>query len=477
MHFSDFFKPLNLLILVFYFSCCLFFIHISTPRQTRLDAILESGKITVITSNNSNCYYFYRDGYMGFEYDLAKAFAEYLGVELEVLIADKWKDMVSNLNKGAGDFIAANISMTKQRQKDVVFSKGYMEIEQYAIVHRNNRGIKKISDLRGKTICVRRGTSYQEQLESIKNRGFDFIIKLVEDLPTEELLRRVAKKDIKITIADTNIALLNRKYFPGIKMACSISHKENLGWSVKAENSELIEKINLFFDLMKENGRFEKIYSKYYEGIDSFDYVDMAIFHRRLKARLPRHRTMIMEAAEKYAFDWRLIAAQIYQESHFNVWAKSPAGAYGLMQLTRSTAKSLGVKEIYNSNQNINAGVEHLRNLYDHFDKSIGSDRLLISLAAYNVGQGHIWDAMNLSRRKGLNPYKWQSIMITLPLLRYKKYYQKAAFGYCRGTEPVNYVKRIMVYYDILKYQGIEYKALNKCSSPPQKDYASFLPQ
>ena len=477
MHFSDFFKPFNLLILILYFSCSLFFIHINTPRQTRLDAILESDKITVITSNNSNCYYFYRDGYMGFEYDMVKAFAEYLGVELEVMVADKWEDMVSNLNKGAGDFIAANIFTTENRQKDVVFSKGYMEIEQYAIIHRNNRGIKKISDLNGKTIYVRRGTSYQEQLESIKNRELDFTVKLVEDLPTEELLRRVAKKDIKITIADTNIALLNRRYFPAIKMACSISQKENLGWAVKAGNRELIEKINLFFDLIKENGRFEKIYNRYYEDIDSFDYVDMAIFHRRLKARLPRYRSIIMETSEKYGFDWRLIAAQIYQESHFNIWAKSPAGAYGLMQLTHSTAKSLGVKEIYDSSQNINAGVEHLRNLYDHFDKSSDSDRLLISLAAYNVGQGHIWDAMNLSRKKGLDPYQWQSIMITLPLLRYKKYYQKAAFGYCRGTEPVNYVKRIMVYYDILKYQGVKYKAFNKSSSPLQRDYVSFLSQ
>jgi len=475
LHLSFFFKPLNLLILILYFSCSIFFIHINTPRQTRLDTILESGKITVITSNNSNCYYFYRDGYMGFEYDMAKAFADYLGVELKVLVSDKWENMVSDLTKAAGDFIAANISITDQRQKDVVFSKGYMEIEQYVIVHRNNRSIKKISDLLGKTIYVRRGTSYQEQLESIKNRGVDFTIKFVEDLPTEELLRRVAKKDIKITIADTNIALLNRRYFPGIKMACSISQKENLGWAVKAENRELLEKINLFFDLIKGNGRFKKIYNKYYEGIDSFDYVDMAIFHRRLKARLPRHRSIIIKASEKYGFDWRLIAAQIYQESHFNAWAKSHAGAYGLMQLTRSTAKSLGVKEIYNSSQNINAGVEHLRNLYNHFDKSGDSDRLLISLAAYNVGQGHIWDAMNLARKKGLNPYQWQSIMITLPLLRYKKYYQKAAFGYCRGTEPVNYVKRIMVYYDILKYQGIEYRALNKRSSPQQKDYASFL--
>jgi len=153
-----------------------------------------------------------------------------------------------------------------------------------------------------------------------------------------------------------------------------------------------------------------------------------------------------------------LIAAQIYQESHLNPRAKSRAGAKGLMQLLPGTARSLDVNDIYNPVENINAGVRHLKNLYDHFDSANGTDRMLIALAAYNVGQGHMGDARRLAAKMNLDPNSWESLTETLPLLRYRKYYKNAKYGYCRGTEPVMYIKQIMIYYDILKRQGIEYE-------------------
>ncbi|MCK5485070.1 MAG: transglycosylase SLT domain-containing protein, partial [Desulfobacterales bacterium] len=163
-------------------------------------------------------------------------------------------------------------------------------------------------------------------------------------------------------------------------------------------------------------------------------------------------------AAKKHGFDWRLIAAQIYQESHLNPWAKSRAGARGLMQIMPSTGKSLGVTDLFDPVQNINAGVQHLKNLFEHFETANGKDRLLIALAAYNIGQGHIHDARKLAKKKGLAPNKWESLAKTLPLLRYRKYYKHAKYGFCRGTEPIRYIKQIMIYYDVLKRQGFEYK-------------------
>ncbi|MBC8392567.1 MAG: transglycosylase SLT domain-containing protein, partial [Deltaproteobacteria bacterium] len=201
-----------------------------------------------------------------------------------------------------------------------------------------------------------------------------------------------------------------------------------------------------------------KIYSRYFKDIDIFDYVDLRTYHRRIKTRLPRYKEVIKEVAERYGFDWRLIAAQIYQESHFNPAAKSHAGAAGLMQLTRKTAESLGVKKIFNPTENIIAGVNHLKNLYDHYDKAKGWERLYIALAAYNIGQGHVWDARRLAEKLNFDPNKWSSLVKTLPMLRYRKYNKNAKYGYCRGTEPVNYVKQILIYYDILKRQGIEYR-------------------
>ncbi len=453
--------PVYLLIIIVYISICVLFVHQFTPRATILDNILKAGKIKVITRNNSHCYYIYRDQPMGFEYDLVNAFADYLGVKLEIIIAEKWDEMIPTLMDGRGELIAASMTITSKRKKQVAFSSGYMSTQQYIIAHRNNRDIKKAEDLAGKTVYVRKETSYQERLEALKRGGIDLTIALQDNTPTEELIQQVAEKSIAFTVADKNIALLNRRYYPRAVLACPISEREELGWALNVNAHKLLKRVNTFFHTIKENGEFAKIYNKYFADIDHFDYVDLRTYHRRLITKLPLYNSIIQKAAEKHDFDWRLIASQIYQESHFDPAATSYAGAYGLMQLARSTAESLGVDDMFDPKQNINAGVQHLRDLYDHFNKADGWDRLFIALAAYNVGQGHMLDARNLARKMDIDPDKWSSLVITLPLLTYHKYYKNAKYGYCRGKEPINYVKQIMIYYDILKRRSLVFNTDN----------------
>lgn len=427
------------------------------PELTTPDKILKADEITVITRNDAHCYYMYRGQPMGFEYDLAKAFADFLGAKLKVKIVENWDGMISALMDGSGALIAANLTITPKRQNKVAFSDGYMTIQQYIIVHRNNLSIKRAEDLAGKTIHVRKGTSYEERLEALKKEEIDLRIKPIEDLTTEELIRQVAEKNIEITIANSNVALLNRRYYPDAIVAAPVTEKEDLCWAVNPNAYKFLDRINLFFKTIKKNGKLEEIYNRYYTDIDDFDYFDLRTYHRRLKTRLPKYSRIIKESATIHNLDWRLIAAQMYQESHFDPRAKSYAGAHGLMQLTYPIARSLGVEDILNPTQNINAGVQHLKKLFDFFDKANGLDRLYIALAAYNIGQGHIQDARNLAIKMNLDPNKWSSLSKTLPLLTYRKYNTNALYGYCRGKEPIKYVKQIMIYYDILKRQGIEY--------------------
>lgn len=427
------------------------------PTTTILKDILQSGTLRVITRNNANCYYWYREQAMGFEYELAKAFAEHLGVDLQIQIAEKWEGMIPSLMARQGDLIAASMTITPRRQQQVVFSDGYMNIEQRIIVHRSNSKVRSVADLAGRDVYVRKGTSYEERLEELRKAGIKLFVYLASDTPTEDLIRQVAERRIPITIADSNIAELNRRYFPQVTIAEPISRPEKLGWAVHPDARDLLARINAFFKEIKESGLFQEIYDRYYTDSDNFNYVDLRSYHRRLKTRLPAYREIIKQEADKHNFDWRLIAAQIYQESHFNPKARSHSGAYGLMQLTRSTARSLDVKNIFDPAENIRAGVAHLKNLFDYFDQSDGPDRLFIALAAYNIGQGHILDARNLARRRNLNPDKWAALVETLPLLSKPEHYKEALYGFCRGTEPINYIKQIMVYYDILKRQAIEY--------------------
>jgi len=431
---------------------------ISKYKFVTLQRIQDTGEITVVTRNTAHCYYLYRDQPMGFEYEMAQAFADHLGVRLRVKVVDKWKDMVRALNDGSAAFIAASAPIIPQWQTKVAFSDGYMEVNQQIITHRKNARIKKATDLSGKTIDVRRGTAYQQRLIELKDQGIDLAIRLHDDLPAEELIQKVANGEIEFTIANSNIILINRRSFPGAVSTGSINDRLQLGWAVYPKSIELLEQINTFFEVIKKSGKFDAIYNKYYGDTEDFDYVDLKTFHKRVKTRLSRYSPFIKAAAKKHGFDWRLIAAQIYQESHLNPWAKSRAGARGLMQIMPLTAKSLGIDDLFDPVQNINAGVQHLKDLYLHFDEAKGQNRLLISLAAYNIGQGHISDARELAKKKGLDPNKWESLEKTLPLLRYRKYYRNTKYGFCRGNEPIRYIKQIMIYYDVLKRQGFKYK-------------------
>ena len=427
------------------------------PRDPVFDRIIERGRITVITRNNAHCYHIYRGEAMGFEYDLARAFADYLGVELAVHTSARWETMLPELRRGDGDFVAASLTITDARREAVAFSSAYMPIQQHIIVHRSNDTIARSADLAGKTVHVRAGTSYVDRLTELREAGIDLEIAAHPDLPTEDLIRMVAEAEIEVTVADSNIAMLNRRYYPQAVMAGPISEKQHLGWAVSPRAHTLLSKMNQFLDHCRETGRFAEIYNRYYAEVEIFDYTDLSAFHERIDIRLPQYLPAIRQAAQKHGFDWRWIAAQIYQESHFDPRARSPAGARGLMQLTGRTGRAMGVKDPYHPVQSIRGGVRYLKQLYDFYDKARGRDRLFIALAAYNVGQGHILDARNLARDRGLDPDQWESLAETLPLLSRRQYYANAEYGYCRGTEPVRYVRQITVYYDILRRRDLEY--------------------
>lgn len=419
------------------------------PQESALQKIWRSNRITVITANNAHCYYNYRDENMGFEYELAKAFADYLVVDLHV-ITPGWDMLFDSLNHRWGDFAAASITLTPERKEQVNFSDKYLTVQQHIIVHQKTRGVASIGDLAGKTVHVRSGTSYQQRIEALKKKGLNVDLVLHNNVPTEELIRQVAKREIEITVADTNVALLNRRYYPNIRMAFPITDGQSIAWAVRKQDRHLLREINKFFQQISQNGTFNRLYEKYYSTVDAFDYVDLKTYRQRLASRLPQYEDVVRREAAKYGFDWRLIAALMYQESHFDPRARSHTGVRGLMQLTRHTAEEMNVSNRLDPEQSIRGGVQYLDKIYQLFDDIPGQDRIWFTLAGYNVGYGHVRDAQIIASRKGLNPNKWSSLKKTLPLLRFQRHYKNTRHGYARGTEPVRYIRRIRTYYDIL---------------------------
>jgi membrane-bound lytic murein transglycosylase F len=419
-----------------------------------LDKIKKRGFVVLITTNGPTTYYLYREDEMGFEYDLAKAFADYLGVELKVVVAE-WDDVFPLLRRERGDFIGAGLSIDDEYEMAISFSRPNFTIQHAVITHKDDPKLEDVEALQDEVIHIRSGTSGEEKLQDLVSRGYNLKVKPYDTVPTEELISWVARKRIRVTVSKSNLALLSRRYYPDIRISFTLDESKHLGWAVRRRDKKLLNAINRFFGEIKKNGLYEKIYEKYYSYIEIFDYLDIKTFHRRIRTRLPKYQGIIERTAEVYGFDWRLIAAIIYQESHFRPKARSHTGVKGLMQLTLKAARDMGIKNRLDPGQSISGGVQYLKQLYDRYDDIDDWDRILITLASYNVGPGHIADARRLAREQDLDPNKWTSLAEVLPLLSYKKYHKRTKNGYCRGSEPVEYVKRIVLYYDILKMRAV----------------------
>ncbi len=453
-----FFFKKHLISIAVYLTCALFIffcflIQNEAKNKTRnsFEKIKQAGKIKLLTNIGETSYYLYNNKPMGFDYELALKYAQFLNVELEV-ITPGWNNLFAYLEQGKGDFIAAGLTITSQRLNHVNFSIPYLTIQQKLVYHNDKQKIKTLEELAGKTIHVRRGTSYQTSLISLRKQGIDVHYILHDNIPTKDFIAMVANKKIDYTIADSNIAYLNRRYYPDIRVGISLNHEEYLGWAIKKKDVELQKNINEFLVQAKKNGTLTKLYNKYYDNITQFDYYDIKIFQQRIAKRLPQYRDVIIKQAEIYHLDWKIIAAITYQESHFLPLARSYTNVRGLMQVTMDTAREMGITNRLDPYQSIMAGSKYLNKLYGRFyDIKDPYQRLLFSIASYNIGYFHIRDAQDIAELKGVDKNDWYSIKKILPLLTKRKYYKATKHGYARGNETVNYVTKILIYYDILK--------------------------
>jgi soluble lytic murein transglycosylase-like protein len=172
---------------------------------------------------------------------------------------------------------------------------------------------------------------------------------------------------------------------------------------------------------------------------------DVSTFDR---ANISPFDHMIVHHAQAEGFDWRLIAALIFEESRFKPTSRSDKGAYGLMQVRPIAATAVGADQFHAPDDNVKTGVRYLRQLDNMFHEASERDRLNLVLAAYNIGPGHVRDAQTLARRFGYNPNQWRdSIALMLPLLEEPAIFEDVANGFAKGSDTVAYVQRIIERY------------------------------
>lgn len=416
-----------------------------------LSQIKKTKSLKVLTLNGPTTLYENKEEVShGYEYELANKLAKHLGVTAEFIVKDTTNELFRSLEEGEGDIIAAGITKTPARMKSFFLTKDYQTVEELLICHKSVKA--KLGQIpKEKLITVERESSYEETLKDLTNKGK--IISKWESIPktsTPQLLKEISEEKRDCTIADGHLLNIYKRFIPNLKNISSIAQKRTFSWVVHKDNNTLGKSVNQWFE--DEGIAFaRKLEGDYYGYLKNFDPYDLYTFKKRIKSRLPKYKKVIQEMSEKHGWDWRLIAAISYQESHWNPKAKSPTGVRGFMMLTLNTAKSLGVSNRLDPKQSLEGGTRYLRKLYKRLPAFISKrDREWMMLASYNIGFSHLRDARALAVWQKKNPNSWNGVKDALPLLSQKKYYKKLPHGYARGLEPILYVKRIKEYYNIL---------------------------
>lgn len=445
-YFSEFFLILTLLTSIY------LGLYIYGSKQEKLflfDEITGSGvlKAVIIDYNISDTYPGPDTSYFR---DIADFLASRLWARLELIKCRSYKEAENLiLSKKAHVLIISN-PRDMYRKTSLAFSKPYITASWHLIVNRDNIRLNSINDLdKSQKLIVTKNCPGIKNLKKNEKENLNLIES--HDLNIENIFSKIETGEITASIADNLTGRSLRYLYPKAVLADEIKEKTQIGFALHPLARDLMFRVNIFIDNIKGEEFLNILASHYFHKLDVFEYLDLRKFHRTINSKLPEYYPLIKKYAEESRIDWRLLTAQIYQESHFNEWAKSHARARGLMQLMPNTAAALGVGNIYSPEENIRAGALYLRKLYDIFSNSSGDDRMKIALASYNMGQGHMYDARRLSRRFGLNPEKWYNMLRVLPLLKKREYYKTLTYGYARGDEPVTYVRKIYGFYRILK--------------------------
>ncbi len=435
-------------------------------------AMETHGKLVALIDNNLSSYYIYKGQPRGFEYELLKWFCKDHDLTLELKIIPTFDYIIDSLTAGAGDIAAANLSITKERLERVRFSPPILK-SRMVLVQRLPKNHLLLSrkelqkqivtdalDLDGTTIHVHRGSTFYVRLQNYAHEN-GLNIQLIEadpELETDMLIKMVAEGFIDYTVVDENIARLQGYLYPNLHLETPLSLSQGIAWATRKDSDSLNVMLTNWVQENKDSRKFQAIYQKYFYPSRSTIADIQSSFNLGQGGEISPFDDLIKKHAKKIDVDWRFLAAIIYHESRFDPEAQSPFGAAGLMQVVPNTAQRFGVapEEILDPDRNIAAGAGFVKYLYSYWRKKLKNPTDLdkFVLASYNVGLGHVIDARMLAEKHGLDQDLWDDHVEEMLLKKSNPdYYNDTVVkhGYCRGNEPVQYVNRVMDYFQQYK--------------------------
>jgi len=430
--------------------------HITIEAQRKvwkgdLDGMIKRRVVRVLIPYNKTLYFLDKDGQQrGLMYDMMTAFEQDLNKQVAVkhlkvqfiFVPTPRDQLIPELLAGRGDIIAADLTITPERQKLIDFSIPIASgVKEVIVTSTNTPSISNLEDLSGKTIFVNPSTSYAENLKLLnvslqKQKKAPVIIKNAPGtFETEDILEMVNANLVPITVSDLYLARFWKGIFPNLHIHENVSlHQDgSIAFGFRKHSPELKKALDAFTEKNKIGSSFgnQKLqtYLKSLKWVkNATNPADLKKFHSLAK--------VFQKYSDQYHIDWLLMTAQGYQESRLDQNKKSKVGAIGVMQIMPATGKELKVGDINSVDNNINGGVKYIRYLIDQYyskEQMTDLNKVLFAFAAYNAGPTRISQLRAEAQKRGLNPNIWFDNVERIAAERI-------------GSETVQYVSNIYKY-------------------------------
>lgn len=427
------------------------------------DGIEKSGKLVVLLSSNSTDYFIYRGEPMGFNYELINMFCDRYHLQSEIIRNNDIDQSIRVLGEGKCDIMALNLNHSPAREELLDFTNAVGN-SRHVLVQRKHdkksesKPVRLPKDFNNLTVHVQKNTIFENLLRKF-SVNFNQTVNIVVDdsLEVEELICEVSEGKIDYTLSDEMVAKVCATYQKNIDFKTALTKPQDYFWAVNLNSDSLKTVFNSWLDSIKTTKTYKNLYIKYYENSRSSKMLKSK-YHSFSSEILSDYDDIIKTYAKEIHWDWRLLASLIYHESRFQPDVRSWAGAIGLMQMMPVTARRFGADSVSSPSQNIMAGVRYIHYLEKTFFSEIPNpdDRIKFILASYNLGPGHVLDAMELAKKYGKNDKKWDDhVEFYLMHKSNKKYYLDKVVknGYCRGQDACDFVDDILERY--MNYRNI----------------------
>jgi len=299
-----------------------------------VEDLQRRGVVTFLMRHGAESHFLYRGEQMGFEYELARGFAEDIGVELEILTPPPGDELTEWLRAGKGDIAAGLVTTPADSLPSLSFSLSYLITETRVITRGVDDHIRDIGDLAGKVVTAQPEALYAPQFlmpaQPPTLSPIFFNARNSNDMG--EAVRALEGGQATAVLVTTPIADLLHRIFPGkLRTAWVSPQPAHFRWAVRPGQTDLLPAINSYLERASRSGLRKILFEKYFVKAEYLRGVSRVQESTLLTKRLSRYDHLIARHAERAGFDWRLVAALIFEESRFDHKRVSEAGAYGLM--------------------------------------------------------------------------------------------------------------------------------------------------